>query len=96
MAIIEFEADGLSVDASVLGQSLGIKPSLVQVCIREGKITSFCERRVDDDAGRYRLTFFYGNRRLRLTVDEGGNVIRRSIIDFGDREFPTSLHKSGT
>ena len=58
MAIIEFEADTLCVDATLLGESLGVEPSLVQVLMRPGKITSFCERGIDGDAGRYRLTFF--------------------------------------
>jgi hypothetical protein len=63
--------------------------------MREGKITSLCERGVDKDDGRYRLTFFFENRRLRLIVDQGGNVIRRSTLDFGYRRLPSSIHKPG-
>jgi len=40
----------------------------LQQFMREGKITSLCERGVDNDLGRYRLTVFFGNRRLRLSV----------------------------
>jgi hypothetical protein len=63
--------------------------------MREGKITSLCERGVDEDAGRYRLTFFFEHRRLHLIVDEGGNIIQRSTLDFGDRQLPPSMHKLG-
>jgi len=39
-----------------------------------------CERG-DEDAGRYRLTFFHKNRRLRLVIDEEGNAIQGSKIE---------------
>jgi hypothetical protein len=67
MPIIEFEEDALSVDAAVIGQGLSIEPSLVHARMREGKITTLCERGINEDAGRYRLTFFHENRRFRLT-----------------------------
>jgi hypothetical protein len=52
--------------------------------MREGKITSACEHAVGEDAGTYRLTFFHANRRLRLIIGEAGNIIRRSMIDYGN------------
>ena len=61
--------------------------------MREGKITVLCERGVDEDAGRYRMTFFHDNRRFRLVVDEEGNAIQCSTVDFGDRQLPTSMRK---
>ena len=60
-----------------------IRPSFKPGCA--GKIESLCERGLDEDAGRYRLTFFYESRRFRLLVDEEGNVIRHSLVDFGNR-----------
>ncbi len=93
MATVEFEEGTLSIDAAVIGQGLDVEPSLVQVRIREGKITVLSERGVDEDAGRYRMTFFHENRRFRLVVDEEGNVIQRSTIDFGERQLPTSMRK---
>ena len=93
MAIVEFEKGNLRIDAAVIGQGLNVEPSLVQVRMREGKITVLCERGVDEDAGRYRLTFFYENRRFRLVVDEAGNTLQRSTVDFGDRPLPASMRK---
>src|SRR5438034_7175398 len=72
MAVVEFEQGTLSIDAAVIGRGLNVEPSLVPVRMREGKITVLCERGFDEDAGRYRLTFFYRNRRFRLVVDEEG------------------------
>jgi hypothetical protein len=93
MAIVEFEEGTLRIDAAVIGQGLNVEPSLVQILMREGKITALCERRVVEDAGRYRMTFFHENRRFRLVVDEEGNAIQRSTVDFGDRQLPASMRK---
>jgi hypothetical protein len=93
MAIVEFEEGTLRIDAAVIRQGLNVEPSLVQILMREGKITALCERGVDEDAGRYRMTFFHENRRFRLVVDEEGNALQRSTVDFGDRQLPASMRK---
>ena len=93
MAVVEFEQGTLSIDAAVIGRGLNVEPSLVQILMREGKITALCERGVDEDAGRYRMTFFHENRRFRLVVDEEGNAIQRTTVDFGDRQLPASMRK---
>jgi len=93
MAVVEFEQGALSIDAAVIGRGLNVEPSLVPVQMREGKITVLCERGFDEDAGRYRLMFFYENRRFRLVVDEAGNALRCSTVDFGDRPLPASMRK---
>ena len=94
MAVVEFEEGAFSIDAAVIGRGLSVEPSLVQAQMREGKITVLCERGVCEDAGRYRLTFFYENRRFRLIVDEEGNAIQRSTVDFGEHPLPTSMRRS--
>lgn len=91
MSDIQFEESSISVDAKLIGKSLGVEVPLVQALIRERKITSICERGVNEDAGTYRLTFFRGSRRLRLIVDEAGNIIRHSTIDFGNHPIAASL-----
>jgi hypothetical protein len=93
MAVVEFEQGTLSIDATVIGRGLNVEPSLVQGQMREGKITVLCERGVNDDAGRHRLTFFYKNRRFRLIVDEEGNAVQRSTVDFGNQPLPASMRK---
>jgi Family of unknown function (DUF6522) len=80
---VEIQDGVIQVDASIIGQSLGLEPFEVQRLMREGKLTSSCERGVDQDHGRYRLTFFLGSRRLRLIVDEAGHIIQQSVIDPG-------------
>src|ERR1700674_4244943 len=95
MTKLEILNDAVHIDSSIVAQGLGFEPSFVHTMMREGEITSLCERGVDEDAGRYRLTFFHKSRRFRIIVDETGKVIQRSIIDFGDRLLPATVRKPG-
>lgn len=96
MAMIEFEDGAIQVEVAIVAKGLGIEPSLVRERMRDGKITTLCERGIDDDEGHHRLSFFSENRRFRLVVDEEGDVIQRSSIDFGDRGLPPSARRPGT
>jgi len=88
MAKIEIEDGTLSIDATVIAEGLGIGAAEVQALMREGRITSICERGIDDDAGRYRLTFFFGNRGFRVVADESGQII-------GPARGPVQRERSG-
>ena len=94
MTQIEFENNSVLIDASILGEGLGLEASSVPMLMRLGAITSLCERGIDADAGRFRITFFYATRRLRLVVDAVGNIVERSTIDFGDRPLPSATPAS--
>ncbi|MGH6818351.1 MAG: DUF6522 family protein [Methylovirgula sp.] len=91
MQRVEFQDGAIEVDAAIVAAGLGIEPSLLRERIRAAKITSSCERGINEDDGRYRLTFLSDGRRLRLTVDEKGHVLQRSAIDFCGRLLPRSL-----
>ena len=82
--MIRFEGDAIEIDAATIADALGIEASLLQQQIRDGGLTTRCERGVDADEGRYRLTFFAKRQRLRLIVDAAGNVLQRSLINFGE------------
>jgi hypothetical protein len=92
---VEIDDKTISVDATVLGELLEVLPSDVPALMREHAITSVCERGIDAHEGEFRLSFFHRNRRARLSVDGSGQVLRRSIIDFGDRPLPRALHSPG-
>jgi hypothetical protein len=85
---IEFEQGAFTVDADVIAAALGIESERVQPLMRDGKITSVCERGVGEDVGRYRLTFLHANRAYHLIVDEEGHVTERSTRDVGSRRSP--------
>ncbi len=92
---IEFSDNTFLVDAALIGELLRIPASRVAALMREGKITSACERGIDEHAGEFRLTFFYRNRRARVGTDPAGHVLRKSAIDFGDQPIPGALHRAG-
>jgi hypothetical protein len=96
MRMIKFEEGAIQVDATIVGEGLGIEPSRVQAHMREGKVTILCERGVDEDIGRHRLTFFCGSRHFRLIVDEAGNVVQRSSVNFSDHPLPAAARKRST
>lgn len=93
--ILERSEEGFSVQAALVAELLGVSPRDVQMLMRRSEITSLCERGEDEHAGRYRLTFFYKGRRARLDVDAEGHIVRRSIINFGERPLPRALHQAG-
>jgi hypothetical protein len=92
---LERNVDGFALDVSLLSELLNVPSSRVQDLMRRKEITSLCERGEGEHEGQYRLTFFYKGRRARLNVDEAGEVIRRSVIDFGDRPLPSAMHRAG-
>ena len=89
------ETGEITVDAAVLGSLLDVAASEVPALMRARAITSLCERGIGADAGRYRLSFFYRNRRARLHVDETGCILQRAVIDFGEKRLPTELRRAG-
>lgn len=91
---IEFSDNTFLVDAALIGELLHISPARVPALMREGRITSACERGMDEHAGEFRLTFFYRSLRARLSTDLAGRILRRSVIDFGDRPIPEALHRA--
>jgi Family of unknown function (DUF6522) len=92
---IEFENGSVEIDAWVIAEGLGMALPLLRKQMQAGKITSRSERGIDTDSGRYRLTFFSEHRRFRVVVDEGGAILQRSTLDFGDAPLPKSLRHPG-
>jgi len=92
---LERNVDDFAIDASLLGELLDVPSCRVQDLMRQKEITGLCERGEGEHQGLYRLTFFHKGRRVRLSVDGAGKIIRRSIVDFGERPLPSSMHKSG-
>lgn len=92
---LERDEGAFTIDASLLSELLNVPPSEIQGLMRRNEITSLCERGAGEHQGEFRLTFFYKGRRARLSVDEAGRIVRRSIIDFGERPLPATMHRNG-
>jgi hypothetical protein len=67
-----------TIDAADLAKLLDIPAPQVITLMREGAITSRFETGVDADAGTHRLTFWYGDMRVRFTCDDSGAVLKTS------------------
>ncbi len=92
---VEITHGDITIDAEVLAPLLDITAADLPDLMRSKAITSICERGIDADDGRYRLSFFYRNRRVRIDVDPAGRVTRRMTIDFGERDLPPQLRRPG-
>jgi hypothetical protein len=95
MTSLDMRDGNFQIDASIVAEGFGISPELLMELMRQGKITSLNEHGIDEDVGNYRLTFFFDKRRLRIVVDESGNVLQRSVVDFGAHPLPTSARWPG-
>ena len=80
MSGIVLDQGDVQVDAAIIAAGLRLAPALVRPLMRAGRITSRLERGVDDDAGRYRLTFLHRKRQLQLVIDEDGQVIEQATM----------------
>ena len=95
MPQIRFEEDAIEIDVAVIAKGLGIDPDLVRSQMQAGTITSLCERGVDDDAGTFRLSFFTEHKRLRVIVNEAGDVVRRTTLSSPDRPLSAAARRPG-
>ena len=95
MKPVEFENGIVQIDAAVVADGLGIALPVFRKEMQSGRITSVCERGIDADQGRHRITFFSAHRRFRLVVDEGGTIVQRSTLNFGNAPLPASVRKAG-
>lgn len=87
MTAIAFEGETIDIDATIVAEALNVTPEDLREQMREGRVTSRFERGEGEDHGRYRVTFFSQNRRLRLTIDATGAILHRSTIDLGSSRF---------
>lgn len=81
MAGIISTEQGFQIDAELIGKEFGLPPGEVAQRMRDGRITSRCEKGVDADEGRWRLTFYSDGRALRLTLDPDFQVVSRALFD---------------
>lgn len=72
---IDVSTDQPTIDAADLGPLLGLEPAQVPQKMRDGEITSRFETGEGEDAGRFRLTFYHDDKRVRLTCGADGTVL---------------------
>ena len=75
---IERDASRFVIDAAILAEAFGLTPGEVPGLMRDGGMTSLCEKGAGKDAGRWRLSFFHGDMACRFTVDDAGTILKRA------------------
>jgi hypothetical protein len=81
---IEMTQEGPVVPAQELGPLLGIEPAELPRLMREGIVTARHELGMDEDHGRFRLSFRYRDTTVRLTCTSDGTVISRVRVSARD------------
>lgn len=71
----EPHASSVEIDGACIARGLGLEVGAFRQLMADRKIAMLCERGTGEDAGRWRATFYHGERRLRLVVDSQGNVL---------------------
>ena len=66
----------IEIDATLVAPRLGLTVAEFRQLMEQRRITVLCERGVGEDAGRYRASFYYGDRRVRLVVEAAGRMSR--------------------
>lgn len=81
--ILEIDNGNITVSADTLAGHFGIAPEKLHPLMRAGKITGLVEKGAGKDHGRYRLTFRYAGRRVRMICDKAGQVLHvtRTILE---------------
>ena len=83
---IEMTDTGPVVAAEDLGPLLGLPAAEIPRLMRDGVLTAWHERGIDEDAGRFRLGFRYGARQVRLTCTGDGTIVSTVSISATERE----------
>ena len=86
MTRVERTEAGFVVDADLLAAAFHLPAASVRALMRDGRITSRCEAGVGEDEGRWRLTFYHGERVCRLTVDADGTLLGRATFPAPTRD----------
>jgi hypothetical protein len=76
---VAFQDGSFVVDVALLAKLLDLSAPDVQRLMRDGAITSACEKGVGEHDGQYRLTFIHATRRAYVTIDAVGHVLARSV-----------------
>ena len=65
----------IEIDGALVARKLGLDADAFRQLMRDRTVSVLCERGIGEDAGLYRATFYYRDRRFRAVVDAGGHIV---------------------
>lgn len=80
MSTVRIDGGDFVVEAEELAGAFGVDAAEVLRCLREGFLTTRCEKGIGEHEGRHRLIFTHEGRVLRLTVDRDGRILSRALF----------------
>lgn len=66
----------IGIDGTVVAASLGLDVEAFRQLMHDRRVSVLCERGIGEDAGLYRATFYYGDRRFRAVIESSGRIVR--------------------
>lgn len=83
------DEDGFIIDGALLANLFELEEADVRRLMREGRITSLCEKGFEEHHDQFRLTFTYGRRHARINIDASGRMLEQPLVSHDE----TSIHK---
>lgn len=65
----------IEIEGALVARALGLEVDEFRRLMEIRKIKVLCERGTGEDAGRWRATFYHGDRRARFIVDRSGRPV---------------------
>lgn len=96
MTAIQRTAGDFVIDADLLAEAFKLTQDEIRQAMQDGRITSRCETGIDEDAGQWRLTFYYGDRLCRFIVDEAGNILKKTAFPIKPRRQEPVIQPENT
>jgi hypothetical protein len=96
MTTVDRKDEGFVIDAALLADAFGLSQEDIKARMRDGAITSRCEAGIDEDTGRWRLTFHHGSRACRFIVDGEGAVLTRETFPIRTRPLKPTAQQAET
>lgn len=69
-------AFSVDIDGALVARELGLETEAFRQLMEDRKVSVLCERGIGADAGLYRATFYFQDRRFRAVVESSGRIVQ--------------------
>lgn len=69
-------AVSIDIDGTLVARKLGLETEAFRRLMEDRKVSVLCERGIGEDAGLYRATFYFQDRRFRAVVASSGRIVQ--------------------
>ncbi|WP_245156347.1 DUF6522 family protein [Agrilutibacter solisilvae] len=69
-------AVSIAIDGALVARKLGLETEAFRQLMDNRKVSVLCERGIGQDAGLYRATFYFEDRRFRAIVESDGRIVQ--------------------